>query len=205
MKQNNFEFNSSDKLEMLSLENLPDQIIHKMNDYLPKNAVIFEYWTGLGRNAIPLAKNWYEVHVQDLNEKLLDSLKTTWDILKASSNNEYWKLIIENSWDALNHEPEHEYDGFICIRVLHLLSPENAWNIIYKMQKNTKIWWLNAINFFTSDTLHKPDFFFPSIQELKNVYKEWNTVFESSIVSEANERTNWRQMFQQSILFEKTK
>lgn len=195
--------NKQVSLDILSLKNPPDEVINILMQNISKSNSIFEYWTWLWRNAIPLALNGYNVVVQDLNKDFLDILRKNYESIKYN-NDECWKIFIEDYWNALDYELNNNYDVFICIRLLHFMQKKDAIKLIYKMQEHTYIWWYNVINFFIDKTIHNKDFFFPSVSEILEIYKYWTIIYESNIIeSEITLTTNWRQMFQKSILFKK--
>ena len=181
--------------EILNINQLPDTIIWEIQKRLPVGSHIFEYGTWKWRNAIPLAQAGYRVNVQDISSEYLDSIR------KQNIKN----ITIEMPWDALNHFMNNTFDTILCIRVLHFMTKTNATTLIEKMQNHTNIWWFNAVNFFIDTTEHHPDFFFPSIEEMSHLYSWWNIIFESWImISDISKSTSGRQMFQKSILFQKT-
>lgn len=180
--------------ELLNPTQDVDPIILEMQKYIPEDATIFEYGTGKGRNAIPLARVWYSIFIQDKSPEYLREIQS----LNISN------IHIEDAWDASQHILSNDYDVFLCIRLLHFLSVSDAIELMRKMQKHTKKGWLNVLNFFTDETQHKPEFFFPSVEKILSLYAGWHVLFESDIkISEANTATNWRRMFQKSILFQK--
>jgi hypothetical protein len=75
------------------------------------------------------------------------------------------------------------------------------------MQERTLPGGFNAFSYFTDATEHKPEFFYPSTEELENSYLDrgWTTVIQSEICpSKPGESTNGRIMYQKSILFQKS-
>lgn len=105
----------------------------------------------------------------------------------------------------MTHVLSQQYDAFLCIRLLHFLgSIENAWTVVHKMQEHTKPGGFNAINFFTAQTIHKPEFFFPTVEEMIEAYAGWEICYQPPTrVNEISATTSGRPMYQQSILFQK--
>jgi 2-polyprenyl-3-methyl-5-hydroxy-6-metoxy-1,4-benzoquinol methylase len=178
--------------------NQMDPVVRKMIERLPPGASVFEYGAGRGRNAIPLMQSGFAVHVQDIWGAAIDDLIATASQLSHS--------ILASKSHAAEHELTDSYEAFVCIRLLHFLKPEEAWTVIENMQSFTYPGGYNAFSFFIDQTVHGPEFFYPSIQELEAYYTErrWTVEVQSEICpSQPGESTNGRVMYQKSMLFRK--
>jgi hypothetical protein len=175
---------------------------------LPKEAVCFEFGAWMGRNALPILESGRVVWVQDSVREYLDTLLSVWRETYKNSPSPI------QSWENLLHiYPESkaqecnldsEFDALLCIRLLHFLSPKEGQWLIHTMQSHTKLGWFNALSFFTADTLHNQDFFFPTIQTILEMYQGWEIYYDGPIVkSEATTTTNGRVMVQKAMLFKK--
>jgi 2-polyprenyl-3-methyl-5-hydroxy-6-metoxy-1,4-benzoquinol methylase len=72
------------------------------------------------------------MQVQDKNSEFLEILK------EICTKEHISNISIENYSEAQTHIPDKDFDGFICIRVLHFLHIHDAESVIRNMQKYTK-------------------------------------------------------------------
>ena len=103
-------------------------------------------------------------------------------------------------------EPDGSFDACVCIRVLQFLSPEKAYRVIRTMQHHTKPGGYNSLSFMLDETIHSDEYFFPSLDEMKEIYLQagWEVHTVSKKLSQPviNSPSN-RIMHQQPILFYK--
>ena len=138
------------------------------------------------------------MQVQDKNSEFIEILREIC-VEEHISN-----ISIEKSSEAEDHIPEKDFDAFICIRVLHFLRIHNAQSVIRNMQKYTKEWGYNVLQVFLEQTEHHPEYFFPTLEHIKELYKWWTLILKTEIIaSEKTETTNGRIMYQIGILFQK--
>lgn len=102
---------------------------------------------------------------------------------------ENFKFVQE---DIKDFEFKENYDLIITSMVLHFLNKKKAIEIINKIQKNTKEQRYNFIIVMSNEddcSKEKPDNFYPTIKELKELYpsKEWE------IVKSIQDFTDWEE------------
>jgi tellurite methyltransferase len=167
-----------------------------LSGYLPTWAIGFDIGCGTGKDAIFLAKQWFNVDGVDIDINNINlAKKLVWSERQrcAFYNDDIRKIHLIN-----------RYDFFVCKKVLHFLSQKDACHVVSKMQNATSTNWYNAISFFTSDTPHKPLYFFPKLQELAILYQGWVTLFVSEIIEhKPSLKTNYRPMYEQKVIFKK--
>lgn len=77
--------------------------------------------------------------------------------------------------DLKNLNIEEDFDLIIMSRVLHLMPKEDALELIKKMQDKTST---NGFNFLLcmseKENKKRKDFFYPSAEELKIIYSNWD-------------------------------
>lgn len=187
-------------MKMLDPENGPDPITLSLIRELAPNSLVFEYATGLGRNAIPLALAGHRVQVQDLRQELLAELKS-----KITPD---MKIETLHAGDALEHKLRGNYNAFSVIRLLHFLETDDAWTLMERMLMHTGSSGLHSLAFFTDES-EKPETnltrpFYPSIDEIKSHYKGWQQIGETLITrNDPSETSNGKVLVQAQMLFRK--
>lgn len=175
----------------------PDAIVMDLVKLLKSGSTVFEFWAGRWRNAIPLSKSGMRVSVQDMWEAAMKDLQES-----AQKNN--YSITTETSL-AQEHKLSELFDACVCIRLLHFLSRADARKVIQTMQDHTKSWGWNMLSFFTDETMHSKEYFFPSLEEMKNVYIDEG--WQVHMVWEKTASTPWsgsgRIMYQQKLLVHK--
>lgn len=132
---------------------------------LPWNTV-FEYWTGLGANALYLKEKWYLVETQDVSDKMIA------EFLSITMKRGLEIPILNCA--AQDHIPSWTYDAFVCTYMLHFLPKEDALKVIRNMQTYARCWGFNALEIFTSETSQaRPDRFYPTQEVLLELYPWW--------------------------------
>ena len=140
------------------------QLVHEyLKNLKPKS--VLDLGCGKGKKSLRFAEK--EIVVTGVDKK---------DI-KINQRN--FKFIHE---DIRDFKFKEKYDLIIASLVLHFFRKEKAIEIIRKMQKNTN---LKGFNFLIcmsdKDDLSKenPEKFYPTLKELKELYKDWEIIKSS--------------------------
>ncbi len=187
-----------DKWMMLDPDHGPDNVVVELGQLLKPGSTVFEFGAGRWRNAIPLSKSLMNVSVQD-------SWKTAIQDLAENAQKNNYSITTEASF-AQEQELSGLFDACVCIRLLHFLSPVDARKVIRNMQDHTKPWGWNVLSFFTDETPHSKEYFFPSLEDMKDIYTNegWPIykIFPKTL-SEPHPITG-RIMHQQKIIFHRS-
>src|SRR3989344_8842791 len=109
----------------------------------------------------------------ELNE---EKVKLTGVDLKEIKPNKFknFKFIKE---DIKNFKFNKEYDLIIINFVLHFLKKEEAYSLLNKIKQSTSKNGLNLISCLTyRDPFFKEGNFYPNLNELKIIYKDWEII-----------------------------
>lgn len=124
-------------------------------------------------NAIYLAKHGHKVEALDVSSVMRGIFQA-----HVQENNVDIPLV---TCPAQDYVPEKIYGAFVCTTVLHFMPPEDAMKTIKMMQDYTNPGGYNALEIFTVDSSYtQDDRFFPSSEELLDLYPGWATIEEKS-------------------------
>jgi tellurite methyltransferase len=144
----------------------PINLIREFNDFLIKQNIkkVLDLGCGNGRVSLRFAKN--KISVTGVDKQPLDIKQENFNFLCQ---------------DVKEFEFKEKFDLIIASLILHFLDKEKAFELIKKMQKNTNE---KGYNFFIclsnkDDSANKrPNNFFPTISELKELYSDWELIKE---------------------------
>ncbi|MBI2595031.1 MAG: methyltransferase domain-containing protein [Candidatus Colwellbacteria bacterium] len=145
---------------------------------------VIELGAGQGRNALALAEKGLQVTAVDISKIGVDLMNTKARELGFSN----FRAKIGDSREAT----EGEYDLVVSTFMLHHLSREDAEKLIVKIKEHTKSGGINAIVTFTAegDFARSPNAegrFYPSLGEMRELYKDWEIVKYTEEKSEAKQ------------------
>ena len=117
------------------------------------------------------------------------AITTGIDIKKMSEDSENFKFI-EN--DIRKEDFGEENDLIIASLILHVFEKSDALSIIKKMKNSTSKRGYNFLICMSNEevTEKNPNKFYPSFQELINIYKDWNLVKKVGGLTEVEDHDN---------------
>lgn len=159
----------------------PEKVVKDILKY-KKSGTVLELGAGEGRNSIFLAKQGFNVRAIDISNEGINKIKTF-------VKDKIFQIQTE-VMDITSIRFENNHDVFISTFVFHHLSSSDALNLIDNIQKHTNLGGLNVVvvfmkngAFYKADPLTKN--FFPQLNQLRTLYKEWEILEYEERESEA--------------------
>jgi tellurite methyltransferase len=147
--------------------------INHLKRRLPKGGTVLDVGGGDGRNALPLARAGFKVHVIDVNGEDIKALKDRARLEGLTH------LVEGTIGDIRRCALKGKYDAVICAYVLQMVSPKEWSSVLEKIKAATKRGGYHKILFF----LEHPKVIRPSPSstsfkkgELKKFYSDWRIV-----------------------------
>lgn len=150
----------------------PLPIVKKVLEFLHSGTVL-DLGAGEGRNSLFLVSHGFQVTAVDASSVAIEKIK------KEAESRGF--PITTDLKDILEFEWKQSYDLIIAAFVLHFLKTADANKVINHMKANTNPGGYNVItamtkqgDFFVAnpETPH----FYPSLEELKEIYHDWEVV-----------------------------
>ncbi len=151
----------------------PSLEIKKLVDEYLKSGRAVEFGCGAGRDSIYLAANGFDVTALDISATGIAKLKEI-----AAENN--LKINVDVK-DMREFNYEGEYDLFVAVGCLHLITRNDQMVLFEKIKKHTRKNGFNIINVFTNEVPTPPDMepFFLGLfnkGELFEIYNDWEII-----------------------------
>jgi tellurite methyltransferase len=162
-------------------EKSPDDFVVEIPKHLV-GGVALELGAGQGRNALFLAKHGFEIEAVDISSVAVDQINET-----AESEG----LKVKAFKKDVNENIDGMYDCVVSTLMFHHLKKDDALKVITQMQEHTKREGLNVITIFSNESgFYKitPQYFFPTGEEVKEIYKDWQVIDYEEVSSPARKK-----------------
>jgi tellurite methyltransferase len=151
----------------------PTPLLEKLLIYV-QSGIALDLGAGDGRNALYLAQKGFEVTAVDFSATAIEKIQRVAEHCHVSIHS-----VIA---DICDFEFVSEYDVIITTFTFHHLKKDEGFDMIRKMQLNTKAGGYNVITTFTQDGdfyRNDPDkrYFYPKHNELQEMYYGWEIIW----------------------------